>query len=367
MVESAQPAELPDMPPRYELHRSVADNGDTLVTYGPRVLFRFDPADRGMARLSMVAISQAGVEGKQVAKVFGVRAEHVSRMRTRAFRHGSAALIPPMGAPRKLSSSDVKKAYRLADEGHSGAEIARRFSVSAATISRLLARRPDQRPLPLTDDVEPDEDQTEDEQGEAEDGQEQAEETEDEQEETGSGEAGEEPSSAPSDKDEPPAWASEDDESRAVSAPVAEDRTDGGPAGTSGLARLADTSVTSRYAGAMLLHPFLDRLGISEVLGALPAGPARRYDAGALVLSSAFGFALGISSLEGAKHLRVKDAGALVGLASFPHLRTLRPKLKDLAEVSDPLAIQRGCWRSTKIDICDQRKSTSAINETRHP
>ena len=91
----------------------------------------------------------------------------------------------------------------------------------------------------------------------------------------------------------------------------------------------------------MLLHAFLDRLGISEVLAALPGGAERRYDASSLVLSSTFGFALGISSLEGGKHLRVSDAGALVGLSSFPHLRTLRPKLKALAEASDPLAIQR--------------------------
>ncbi|MGH9087633.1 MAG: putative transposase [Acidimicrobiales bacterium] len=68
---------------------------------------------------------------------------------------------------------------------------------------------------------------------------------------------------------------------------------------------------------------------------------ARRYDAPSLILATVFGFSLGIDSLEGAKHIRVKDTGALIGLSSFPHLRTLRPALKSLAATSDPLAIQR--------------------------
>jgi transcriptional regulator with XRE-family HTH domain len=303
--------DLPGMPTRYELQRGVAENGDTLVTYGPKVLFRFDAADKGMRNLSIVALTEAGVEGKLVAEVFGVRAEHVSRLRTKAFRRGSAGLVVPMGAPRKLSSSDQRKAYRLADEGLTGAEIASRFGVSASTISRLLARRPDQPSLPLSDDLDGGEHETDGEQGETDD---------DEQ-------GGQDPAEAGKGESAP--------------VPVTEDVSEREAATASALSRLQDTSVSSRYAGAMLLHAFLDRLGVSEVLGAFPAGAERRFDAGALVLSSTFGFALGISSLEGGKHLRVQDAGALVGLQSFPHLRTLRPRLKALAEASDPLAIQR--------------------------
>jgi len=59
------------------------------------------------------------------------------------------------------------------------------------------------------------------------------------------------------------------------------------------------------------------------------------------MLSAAFGFALGSSSAEGTKHLARSDAAALVGLASFPELRTLRPRLAAIAEASDPLAVQR--------------------------
>jgi hypothetical protein len=104
--------------------------------------------------------------------------------------------------------------------------------------------------------------------------------------------------------------------------------------------RLIDTEVPSRYAGAMLLHPFLTRLGADEILSSVPRAAARRYDASSLVLASAFSFALGTSSMEGTKHLVTTDAGALIGAGAFPHLRTLRPGLKALAQASDPVAIQ---------------------------
>ncbi|MGH9266323.1 MAG: putative transposase, partial [Acidimicrobiales bacterium] len=104
--------------------------------------------------------------------------------------------------------------------------------------------------------------------------------------------------------------------------------------------RLGRGEVPSRYAGAMLLYPFLCRLGADEVLASLPSGAARRYDAASLVAAAAFSFALGASSMEATKHLAVPDAGALIGAESFPHLRTLRPRLKAIAEASDPFAIQ---------------------------
>lgn len=106
------------------------------------------------------------------------------------------------------------------------------------------------------------------------------------------------------------------------------------------LGRLGEVEVSSRYAGAMLLHAFLTRLGADEILSSLPPRAARRYDAASLVLASTFSFALGASSLEGTKHLVVADAGALVGTEAFPHLRTLRPRLRALAAACDPIAIQ---------------------------
>jgi hypothetical protein len=55
-----------------------------------------------------------------------------------------------------------------------------------------------------------------------------------------------------------------------------------------------------------------------DVLGALPAGAARRYDAPALGLACSFAFALGSCSLEQPKQLAPRDAGALLGLEAFP-------------------------------------------------
>ncbi|MGA2930412.1 MAG: putative transposase, partial [Solirubrobacteraceae bacterium] len=90
----------------------------------------------------------------------------------------------------------------------------------------------------------------------------------------------------------------------------------------------------------MLLHPFLDRVGAGEVFSALDSGPSRRFDSAAVALTGTFAFALGTSSLEGSKHLLPPDAGLLVGIERFPHLRTLRPRLTALADSSDPLAVQ---------------------------
>jgi len=57
-------------------------------------------------------------------------------------------------------------------------------------------------------------------------------------------------------------------------------------------------------------------------------------------VAAMFAFALGSSSLEGSKHLQLADAGLLVGVERFPHLRTLRPRLGALADSVDPLGVQ---------------------------
>jgi transposase len=304
---TAETVSLPGMPEPYELWSRCGEE-ETLVGYGPRVLFRFDPADRGMRNLAIVALTDAGVAGKQVASLFGLSAEHVSRLRSRVASHGSAALVPPMGAPPKLTARQQAKAVRLAGEGRTGAEIAARLSVSEATISRLLARRRQQA--------------TAQELSGGADGEQRAAAKPGAPGATTSGRAGEQDGG---------------DEAAASSG---ESRSDDEPE-PAPLAPLTDLEVGSRYAGAMLLWPFLTRLGADDVLSVLAAEPARRYDAPTLVAAATFAFALGTSSMEASKHLAGEDAGALVGARSFPHLRTLRPRLSALAEQADPLAVQR--------------------------
>jgi hypothetical protein len=126
----------------------------------------------------------------------------------------------------------------------------------------------------------------------------------------------------------------------AASASAVVDSSAGVVGGDALAARVGQGGGRSVYAGAMLLDPFLAKVGAGEVLSMLDSGPARSFDSTAVALSGMFAFALGSSSLEGSKHLQRADAGLLVGIGRFPHLRTLRPRLGLLADGVDPLELQ---------------------------
>ena len=281
-------------------------DGEVLVGYGRRVLFCFDEGELGMRNVAVVALTQAGAKGLEVAELFGLSGEHVSRLRGRAASGGSRALVPARGAPRKLSAVLERRALRWSEAGVSGAEIARRLGVSQATISRLLARAGDtpepQLPLGLAAGEQP---------------------QEQEEEECVPAAGGAQPAGEPGGVGEQlPAGAVEIVE-RAVQGAVAlgADHASGAlqrqppaEADAGQLPRLSGATVCSRYAGAMLLHPFLCELGADQVLGAFSPAAARRDDAASVVLASSFAFALGAGSVEATKHLVLKDAGALIGL-----------------------------------------------------
>src|SRR6266568_2557055 len=109
------------------------------------------------------------------------------------------------------------------------------------------------------------------------------------------------------------------------------------------LARGAGGAAPSRYAGAMLAHAYLDRIGAEAVLAAaLPPALARpRYDDLGLLTATSLAFALGASSAEATKHLVPAQAGILAGIGRLPDPRTLRPRLAAVADACDPLALQR--------------------------
>lgn len=289
------------MPEREELVLHRAD-GMVSVAWGPRVLFRFDEADTGMRNLAMVALAEAGVAGTDVAALFGLSADYFSKLRVRARRLGSAELVRPMGRPPKLTGADVVKARRWAAAGVSGKEIAERLGVSDATVSRVLAGTGVAQELAATlldDDAAPVEDEAHAADGAA-----------------APGNAG-----VPDD--------TEVDDGRDAS----------------GSARLGEAEVRCRYAGAMLLHAFLDLVGAGDVLGRLGSGPARRYDTTTVALCAMFGLALGSGSVESTKHLGRADLGALAGTASAPELATLRRRLGAMATGCDPLAVQAALAR----------------------
>jgi transposase len=291
---SAAASQLPGMPEPYSLERHVA-GGETFVTRGPYVVSRFDSDDIGMRNLAVVALTDAGHSGLEVAACFGITPVYVSMLRGRARLEGSAGLVRPRGRRPKLSPAQVATARRWSGEGVSNVEIATRLNVHARTVGRALEGG-----------------EAAGEQGSLDDG------------DGGPGDAPE-PSSAPV-PGQAPAPAGEGDPTAPAEAEPA---------------AVATGQRSSRYAGAMLLHPFLEALGAAEVFSAAGAGLAGRYDDVGVLGAATFGFALGANTIEGTKHLARPDAGAVVGLAAMPELRTLRPRLGAVADRVDPLALQR--------------------------
>ena len=292
--------------------RLFTHQGGAVVLSGRRVLFRFAAADIGMRRLAMVALTQAGQSVKAVAQAFEVHPNYLSTLRKTAREQGSAGLVKVQGRPVKLTGAQREQAREWAEQGVSGQEIARRLQVSDSLISRLVgagrwAPEPVQDEFP--DDTDTDTDDTDD------------------TDVAGPGVADREPL-------EPVA-----------AVPAVVEPGDGLGGAVAGSSRLGAAGVDSRYAGAMLLHAFYDRVGAAAVFAPLTgAGPAparsRRFDDVALLTATSVAFALGVGSVEATKHLIRDQIGPLAGLDRLPELRTLRPRLAELAEACDPLALQ---------------------------
>src|SRR5450755_4717684 len=288
----SESGELAGMPAPLELRLEVVGE-NVVVSYGGRALAVYERGDQGMRNLAIVSLTQAGVKCVEVGRVFGMRPEHVSRLRGRVAEQGSGALVRPMGRPRKLDRGAVARAHEMSDRGAAGSEIARTVGVSEATISRVLARRP-------------------------------------------AGEVQRLPGSEASEAQATEPEVSVTDVADTTETIVADE----GVVTESGVVGVLDGGGSSVYAGAMLLHPFLEKVGAGGVLSVLDSGRSRSYDTTAVVVAATFAFALGSSSLEGSKHLQLADAGLLVGVERFPHLRTLRPRLGALADSVDPLGVQ---------------------------
>jgi hypothetical protein len=280
--------------------RLLTHEGEAVVLAGRWVLFRFAVADTGMRRLVMVALTEAGHAVKSVAEVFGVHPNYLSTLRKTAREQGSNGLVKAMGRPVKLTPAQLAQAHRWAEAGVTGQEIARRLQVSDTMISRLVGGR--RMPEPV-------------------------------QEELSDIDVVLDPEQPEPVVPEPPAE------------PVVAEGEDapGGP--VVGSSWLGQVTVDSRYAGAMLLHAFFDRVGAQAVFAPLAgAGPvscrSRRCDDVALLTATTVAFALGVGSVEATKHLVRDQIGPLAGLDRLPELRTLRPRLGELAETCDPLRLQ---------------------------
>jgi len=90
----------------------------------------------------------------------------------------------------------------------------------------------------------------------------------------------------------------------------------------------------------MLLHGFFARAGAGAVLARAGGRAAEPGDAVVLAAVSMC-FALGAATTGQFKHLTAAEAGPLAGLGVLPGLRTLRPRLAQIADAADPVAVQR--------------------------
>jgi transposase len=321
----------------------LTHEGETVVLSGRWVLFRFAVGDTGMRRLAMVALTQAGHPVKAVAEVFEVHPNYLSTLRKTAREEGSNGLVKAMGRPVKLSAAQLAQARRWTEEGVTGQEIARRLQVSGSMISRLVGsgRQPSDEPVQdeLPDTELPDTELPDTELPDTE--------LPDSGHELGEA-VGPVPADAPvALAVVAPGVVEGDGERDAVGDAVG----DGVPGAAAGSARLVQATVDSRYAGAMLLHGFFDLVGAAAVFAPLSGtGPvlagSRRFDDVALLTATSIAFALGVGSVEATKHLVRDQVGPLAGLGRLPELRTLRPRLGELASRCDPLGLQTDLARA---------------------
>jgi transposase len=277
--------------------RLHASDGQVLVTWGRTLVYRYEAEDLGMRNLAIVALTDAGRRVDEVAAVFGLTATYVSILRGKARRHGSTGLVGRRrGRPAKLSDRQVARARAWAGQGWTQQSICERLGCARSVVSVLLARlgpTPVQDGLPVTGTTEHEHEFTQSE----------------------------------------PA----DTEARKADLPVVAEPV----APPAGSAAIGTGSYRCRYAGAMMLYPYLHVVGAQGIFATLTGGPARRYGDLGVLTTATLGFALGAGTVEATKHLRRGEAGAAVGLAATPELSTLRARLSALADNADPLALQR--------------------------
>lgn len=305
---------LAGMPAPKDLHR-IENDGRVVIAVGTTALFDYAADDAELRNLVAVTLPSLGFTARRVAEVLGITEVYVSMLRARVRKDGSAALTRRRGRPPALRAADVAKAARWRAAGEIDAEIGRRLGVHATTVARAL---PHTAEAGAPENAQPVQDVL----------------------------------VLPSSTD-----AAEQDAAPVEGASVEPEPAVATSPSTSpftGSARITTGVARSRYAGAMLLYPYLHRVGAEAIFATLAGGPARRYDDMAVLSTATLGFALGIDTVEGAKHLRRGEAGAAVGLGMTPELATLRGRLGVLADDGDPLALQRAfATGMLAADPCD--------------
>src|SRR5664280_2655948 len=253
---------LVGMPAPRDLHRSEVD-GQVFVAVGATVLFGYAADDAGLRNLAAVTLPEMGFTGRRVAQVLGITEEYVSMLRARTRREGSAGLMRRRGRPSALRAGDLSRARFWRAAGQTDAAIGDRLGVHATTVARALAGvdRPGSaggaEQTILTEPVRTEPGLTEP--GLTEPGLTEPGLTEPVRTEPGLTEPG---------LTEP-----------GLTEPV------GPPVGPftgpfTGSARVATGAGRCRYAGAMLLYPYLDSVGAEGIFATLTGGPTGSVSTG---------------------------------------------------------------------------------------
>ena len=296
-----------------------------------------------MRNMAAVTLTELGFTGRRVGAMFGISEQYVSMLRGRTRRDGSAGLIRSQGRPPALGVGQRERARRWRGEGLSDTVIAARLDVHATTVGRALRGVAHPAAVSPVDRAEAVAEMLD--LGIAEDTPAEDTPAEDTPAEdtpptpplrTSSSPSGTASSLRGTATPPPPRRTpSRASRSAAEEAPGIDPIVGGG-------ARIGEGSFTSRYAGAMLLHAFLDRVGAAGVLvaGVRPRSRGAAIDDLGLLTATCLSFALGTATVEAGKHLVRAQLGPLAGLTALPELRTLRPRLAGLAEAS---ATRWGC------------------------
>src|ERR1035441_1495048 len=278
-MSAAAAAILDGMPDARDLHLQDS-GGQTVIFAGSRQLFRYPEDDTAMRNIAVAVLRQLGYGGTAVAAVMRLTPNYVATLHQRALREGTAGLVREPGRPRETGEASWEQARAWRAAGVRDSEIARRLGVNQSTVLRRLGRAHVQEALPPAPQPQP------------------------EAAGSGAAEPGEAAGTGPAEPGTRPTAAG-----------------------------LRPAAVSSRYAGAMLLHAFLARAGAGTVLA-----PARGEPPDAALLTAvSMCFALGAATTEQFKHLAAAEAGPLAGLGALPGLRVLRPELARIADEAGAL------------------------------
>ena len=221
-MPAAAAAILDGMPDARDLHR-LDTGGQTMIFAGSVQLFQYAEDDTAARNVAVAVLRQLGFGGEQVAAVMQLTPNYVATLRQRSLRDGTAGLIRPAGRPRETADASWEQARAWRAEGMRDAEIARRLRVNQSTVLRRLGRAHLQEALPLA--PEP---------------------------------AAAEPGPAEPQVTEPQVTGPE----------VAEPEAAAGTEVPDPAAGPRPVTVSSRYAGTMLLHAFFARAAAGPVLAA---------------------------------------------------------------------------------------------------